>query len=73
MEKDWKSMDTETLKDLYSSKAQELEAFSSKGAWQQFNEHKKFVTDLAVEIYKRLHRSLRFHAMEKPVHEIKFS
>lgn len=73
MEKDWKSLDTEALKDLYSCKAKELETFSSKGAWQQFNEHKKFVTDLAVEIYKRFHRSLGFHAMEKPVREIRLS
>jgi hypothetical protein len=72
MEKEWRSLDTESLKHLYSSKAKELETYSAKGALKQFNEHKRMVADLAIELYKRLHRTLRFQAMDRPVREIKF-
>lgn len=72
MEKDLKCLDTETLKRLYSHKAKELEASKAKGTLQHIKEQHKLLTDLAIEIYQRFHRTLNFQAMEQPVRELKF-
>lgn len=73
MKKDLKRLDTIALKKLYAKEAQALAKATSKTTTEQFLEHKKFVTDLAIELYKRLHRTLSFNAIEEPVRPFKLS
>lgn len=67
MKKNLKRVDTIALKKLYAKEAKGL----GKSTSEQFQEHKKLVTDLAIEIYKRFHSTLSFNAMEQPVRPIK--
>jgi hypothetical protein len=67
MKRDWDNLDINQLQHLYKQNAEQLEYRLLRGAsWQEVNDQRRDVTELAIEIFQRLNPTSFFNPSEHP-------